>query len=69
MRKNIEFDQIMLLSVPDLTGLDLVFPHVPAVDVFRAMREKEVDVICGEEFPYFRSYWDVYLVELVFASW
>ena len=39
-------DQIMLSSVPDLTCLDSVFPHVPA-GVFKAMREKEVDVLIG----------------------
>jgi len=48
-------DRIMLSSVPDLSCLDSVFPHVPA-GVFKAMKEKEVDVLIGlnmnEIFPY-----------------
>ena len=47
--------RIMISSVPDLSALESVFPHVPAT-VFRSMEEKEVDLLIGlnmnEIFPY-----------------
>ena len=39
-------DRIMLSSVPDLSALESLFPHVPGA-AFKAMREKEVDILIG----------------------
>ena len=39
-------DRIMLSSVPDLSALESIFPHVPSA-AFKAMEEKEVDILIG----------------------
>ena len=39
-------DRIMLSSVPDMSALESVFPHVPK-EAFKAMIEQEVDILIG----------------------
>ena len=39
-------DRIMLSSVPDLSALESLFPHIPRA-VFQAMLDREVDILIG----------------------